>query len=561
VEAITERNGDQRLIFIDRLVPSATNPRRTFSADRDAELLESVRLHGVITPLIVRLLERAEGVAPDLFEIVAGHRRYAAARELGLGDVPVVIRELDDNQARALAIIENLQRKDLEPLDEAEGFRALLDFSGSGETPASLAKRVGKPERHVWDRLQLLNLIPEAQDYLRAGRLPVAHAERIAKLTPADQARAVDPGHGGVWRNESAFDYTDDERELDDPLFARVPVTLRELDTWIARAIRFDPVQAAAAAPLDFGSVAERVATAKAQPGRGRKVISITTLSMVPPDAKAPERTYCRTSWKRADGIEGSSTCDRAVLGVVVCGPDYGQGFEVCIDKGCDTHWKAERKAAEKQKQLFASAASSRGAGDDADHSAGGISTYQQQEAQRRREEEIWELARPRVEAVLFAACKKAKLTPPLMRAIVEDQISPDELARIEKAVGKLTVQTLAAYVTLADAMAHLWNEHSATTWLREQGIKVNIAPLVKAAKDALVAAEKARIQAPGLAKQKADQARGAVEKKSAAGKTQAPTKTPAAPVGKSGPRAQMVRAARAATKTPATKAKPRRTS
>lgn len=507
---------------LDQIMPSAANPRRTFDPIADAELLESIERHGILTPLIVRPLPsvRSQADGDDgsglTYELVAGHRRYAAAAELGLPQVPVVVRELSGAAALEAAIIENLQRKDLAPLDEAESYRALLDFSGSGETPASLAKRVGKTERHVWDRLQLLNLVPEAQDYLRRGRLPVEHAQRIAKLTCEHQERAVTAGNsrigysGGVWRNELALGFSDEDEREADPLFGLVPVTLRELDAWIAKTVRFDPAWSAGTSPLDFGATAARIDAAEAKPGRGRKVVSITHLGQVPPDVKGLERTYCYMAWKRADGTEHAPTCDRAVLGVVVCGPqDYGQAFEVCLDKACDVHWKQERLAAERRKKELAkqSAAAGRSGGpreEDAETS------WERQEAERRRGREIWDRVRPHVEQVVLAACKKEKLTPALLRDMVEHNLSPDEFKRVEKALGKLTVQTLAAYWMAAESHQHLYNEHNAKAWLKETGIRIDLAPLMKAAEKALDA-EAAAAQAK---KAPADQATAKPAKK-----------------------------------------------
>ena len=143
---------------IHQIVPSALNPRRSFNAAADAELLESVRTHGILTPLLVRCIERDE---QDTFEVVAGNRRLAAAQEIGLEVVPVTVRTLTDDQARETAIVENLQREDLAPLDEAESYQALLAIPGA--SPASVAAAVGKSPAYLGRRLKLLTLVPDAQ--------------------------------------------------------------------------------------------------------------------------------------------------------------------------------------------------------------------------------------------------------------------------------------------------------------------------------------------------------------------------------------------------------------
>ena len=173
-------------VRLAQLHESKTNPRRHFSGLE--ELTGSVKQHGVLTPLLVRPLDN-EGSDLPRFEIVAGARRYRAAKAAGLGSVPVRVLELDDAQALEFQVIENLQREDVHPLDEALGYQALLK-AGKYEI-AGIAAKVNKSESYVYQRLKLTALIPEAQKAFFDGEITAGHAILIARLQPKDQQEAL----------------------------------------------------------------------------------------------------------------------------------------------------------------------------------------------------------------------------------------------------------------------------------------------------------------------------------------------------------------------------------
>jgi ParB family chromosome partitioning protein len=180
-EASVERPRGQRRLPIGALQPNARNPRRTFTSSELDELAASLRERGIIQPIVVRPLRSAA----DSFEIVAGERRWRAAQRAGLHEVPVVVIEATDAEALQLAIIENVQRADLNPLEEAEGYRALMDeFSNSQE---DIARTVGKSRSYIANTLRLLKLPEKVKGYIHAGKLTAGHARMIVGESNAEE--------------------------------------------------------------------------------------------------------------------------------------------------------------------------------------------------------------------------------------------------------------------------------------------------------------------------------------------------------------------------------------
>jgi ParB family chromosome partitioning protein len=172
-EAPSERQRGQRRVPTGSLRPNPRNPRRTFSnADLD-ELVASLRERGIIQPIVARTVRDAV----DAYEIIAGERRWRAAQRAGLHEVPVVLIEATDAEALQLAIIENVQRADLNALEEAEGYRALIDeFSNSQD---EIAKIVGKSRSHVANTLRLLKLPDAVKVHIHNGVLSAGHARML----------------------------------------------------------------------------------------------------------------------------------------------------------------------------------------------------------------------------------------------------------------------------------------------------------------------------------------------------------------------------------------------
>jgi ParB family chromosome partitioning protein len=163
---------DQQTVPLSALKASRFNPRRDFSDAQLDELATSIRERGLVQPLVVRPLPGG-----DRFEIVAGERRWRAAQRANLHEVPVVIRALSDQEAIEIAIIENVQREDLNAIEEGEGYHALMQ--GHGYTQEDLAKVIGKSRSHLANTLRLLKLPKSVQDLVRQGALSAGHARAL----------------------------------------------------------------------------------------------------------------------------------------------------------------------------------------------------------------------------------------------------------------------------------------------------------------------------------------------------------------------------------------------
>ncbi len=169
---------------ISQVESCAGQPRKQFDPDALADLADSIREHGIIQPLTVRKLQSG------YYQIIAGERRWRAARMAGLDQVPAIVIEADDRKAMELAMIENLQREDLNPIEEAEGYRQLMEQYNL--TQEETAQRVGKSRSVVANALRLLNLCPPVRAMVEDGRLSNGHARTILPLSPALQEKAAD---------------------------------------------------------------------------------------------------------------------------------------------------------------------------------------------------------------------------------------------------------------------------------------------------------------------------------------------------------------------------------
>ena len=243
-EPDANRNGGVMTLPITDVENNSAQPRKNFDPEALAQLADSIRLHGILQPLTVRKLDSG------YYQIIAGERRWRAARMAGLDEVPVIVIEADDKTAAELAMIENLQREDLNPMEEAAGYRTLIDLYGMTQEEA--AERVGKSRSAVANALRLLDLSEPVRAFVEEGKLTAGHARALITL-PADlqerTAREVMDGGLSVWQTERLAKQRIQERKepetvlkrekLDDP--KKIDYTIeaqKELSAKLGRGVR-----------------------------------------------------------------------------------------------------------------------------------------------------------------------------------------------------------------------------------------------------------------------------------------------------------------------------------
>ena len=370
---------EYRNLPITVLVESATNPRRRFNEDNLRELAESFQSQGILAPLLVRELEEQK------YEVVAGARRLRAAKLAALESVPVRVVALTDAQAIEAQVVENLQREDIHPLEEALGFRALLDLNDPAYTLATIAARAGKSEAYVQGRVKLTELIPPVAEAFLADRIGVGHALLIAKLPAAQQQSAFAAAFRSMWTSDGN---------------QQVLIPVRELAAWIESNILLE----LASAP--FGKQDETLVPDAGACTNCPKRTGFNTLlfsdvrkdSCTDPvcfrakldahvaqtlEAK-PKLVQISSAWSSRDGAplgrnryvelevkrskpNGSAAklspaqkpCEKMAEAIVMDGGKRGQIVKVCSDPNCRVHHpdhvspqKAERERAEERKRI-----------------------------------------------------------------------------------------------------------------------------------------------------------------------------------------------------------------
>jgi ParB family chromosome partitioning protein len=206
-----------REIDTDRIIPNSHQPRKNFDEDALNELANSIREHGIVQPIVVRPLD------DGFFQLIAGERRWRASQRAGLARLPAVVREAGDDSALELALIENLQREDLNPMEEAQAYERLItDF---GLTQEEVARRVGKNRATIANMLRLLRLPPEVQQWLRENRLTTGHAKALLSLSDLDaildSAKRIIQGNYSVRQAETLVARYANSSLKDDPAGGR----------------------------------------------------------------------------------------------------------------------------------------------------------------------------------------------------------------------------------------------------------------------------------------------------------------------------------------------------
>lgn len=426
-----------KLIPIADVHESKHNPRRHYDGPQLAELAASIQQVGVLTPCLVR--PNAKG-----FELAAGHRRYRAAKSIGLDQLPCLIRPMTDQEFLEVLTIENLQREDVHPLDEAKGYEALM--AKPYKMPVEqIAEKVGRSVKYIYDRVKLLSLTQEAQRLFWDGMIEAGHAILLARLSPKEQAEVIGDKqaaylNGGLFQAQHDL-YCDEADGEEDLIKVR---SVREVEDYIKRHIR---AKSASVDAFLFPETAQQVQHAMA--GKG-KVVDITYEFLAHDDVRgaSPARVLGERAWRRADGKDGSKTCDRAVLGFVVSGPGQGAAFPVCISKEtCRIHWADKIKAREERAKK---------------RERGGSAQSIADQDRKAREREAAEQAREEAERIRWQ-----KAVPKLRELIAEKIRTMPIGSLLHGAIGKELYERAKDWQTTPTLAAMVPAGQSADTFLR----------------------------------------------------------------------------------------------
>ncbi|MDK2821114.1 MAG: ParB family transcriptional regulator, chromosome partitioning protein [Clostridia bacterium] len=182
---VKENKNDNKIINldIDQIITGHHQPRQDFDEEKLQELAQSIRVHGVIQPIVVK------PIGDNSYEIVAGERRWRASKKAGLDSIPAIIKEIDERETAEIALIENLQREDLNPIEEAEAYRELINKYKLKQD--EIAKRVGKSRPVIANALRLLNLPTEVKTLLKNNQISQGHARLLLSLQNSDQQRLI----------------------------------------------------------------------------------------------------------------------------------------------------------------------------------------------------------------------------------------------------------------------------------------------------------------------------------------------------------------------------------
>ncbi|MEO8483093.1 MAG: ParB/RepB/Spo0J family partition protein [Acidobacteriota bacterium] len=440
-----------RDIPISSLVESKWNPRKHYDTGKLEELAESIRQKGIIEPIVVR----ANG-KPDMFEILAGSRRFRASKLAGLTSMPSVVRVIDDTAALELAVIENGQREDVHPLDEAEGYKALLK-ADKHYTVAVVAAKVGKSESYVYRRLKLLELEQGLLAALAEDRLSVAHAEKLLRLTPKLRAIAADPVSGVVWRESPLFAEDTDwipQREDLRPL--------HELESFIRTRSHFDPSHrdvkhfqpelAAAIADADAPAAAEATEFGDDNRSPARLVeLSLDPLARNKLGA-APNDPIPLTpsKWREVKGPK--DRCPHTIRGVITHGGE-SRVLDVCTKKSCPRHFPPTKRTKDPRAAQVAASGAERRA------------RQQQEDEKRRADEQQFKAMAPALCLAMAAHLARVKVNAAFVRSIVDSYRLQNVKRYFHITLTDATAAQVLALVNIPNPEYRYHVEQAAKTW------------------------------------------------------------------------------------------------
>jgi len=326
-------------VVLEAIEPSPCNPRRHRNKMEDAELMGSISTHGILTPLLVRPIADS-----GKYQIAAGHRRYEAAKKLSLAAVPVQIWEMDDKEYMEILHVENLQREDVHPLDEAVGYKELLEQGGYDV--ATLSARLGKSQTHVYQILKLNDLIKEGQKLFLENRIGFGHAVILARLDKKQQ-KDILANHLFSYQNEpipvrQLSEYVRHYLYLD---LGNVPWLLDDADLLKEVGACSSCPRRTGSNPSLFTDMQNNICTdrgcfeKKMQAYMDKQIESrpgLLRFSDYPAnhrkDASVLTGATCRRIWGKED------TCDSADEAICIDGTERGKTIFVCRNKECPKH-------------------------------------------------------------------------------------------------------------------------------------------------------------------------------------------------------------------------------
>lgn len=361
-------------LSIGSLIESTENSRQIFDERSLKELAQSIEAQGIAVPLIVRPKEN------NTFEIVAGHRRYRAAQLAGLTEVPCNVRDYTDGEARDARLIENLQRADLTPLEEAEAYQQRLAAAveeGKPLSPAELAEQIGKKEKYVRFRLRLLDAIAPVREALRKEKITLGHALEIIRFSPDIQAELLKFCFTDRWnhRRDEVASVSELRRFIVEAVLLDLKKAVFKTDdaelipevgactscpkrTGNDRMLFGDVKQGDVCSdPVCFGKKIERTVdvTVAALEANGKKVARLSSQYN-----RTPQTPKDALTTAQYDRIHNGRTCDDTVIGVLIDGSEKAKQIKVCTNSKCSVHGygaaQARSSAQDKEKRAKAKA-------------------------------------------------------------------------------------------------------------------------------------------------------------------------------------------------------------
>jgi ParB/RepB/Spo0J family partition protein len=316
------------IIDLSEAIPSKLNPRTLYDDVKLAELAASIKAQGILEPLIVRPAR-----VGTKFEIVAGERRYRAAKLAGVTELPVIVRTLTDVQVLELMAIENLQRDDLHPLDEARGYQALQHADPATYTAKAIGAKIGKSERYVQQRLSLVKLAPAVSKAFFDHAISAGHADLLVRLKPADQVLALKAATENLYGEDAD----------------RGCKSVRALGHWIDNSVRL-PLSTADPQTAELPDLAKAIAT----PEAAATILQVAS-GFIPPAARTGDAKGVLSTEAYKQIVGKKDRCTHAQRAVIVLGQGRGTVLDVCTAKTeCKTHWFYEIEAATRQAKAAA---------------------------------------------------------------------------------------------------------------------------------------------------------------------------------------------------------------